>query len=204
MWVLTTLLTCWPSQAEEAGPVETHFGDLCGRHALSVGNASLDPEGPPVDWERLLPQSEAPFSLEDLSEAAATLSLRSRTEFWPDEDRAEFAGPCILHVRRTLKSPMPDHFVFCFGETEAGLVVSDFPRPNGVLPRSALAPLWDGVALYLDDHAGDRLAAIGRGSAEARWMNTGRGVLAVLLVATLLTGVAQALRSRRPKTDNPS
>ena len=77
---------------------------------------------------------------------------------YTDRERATFKCPAILHIRATINSLVPDHFVTCFGETRDGLVAVDFPGKPVLVPRDRLMEYWEGDALFIEAERGTAIA----------------------------------------------
>lgn len=122
--------------------------DCCGRAALTVVARYLRPDGPPGTWERYLPSDRAPFSVGEVTDAAAAAGLDSVSVHWEQPTRARFDIPCVL----LLKSDAPDrpgHFVACLGERGGHVCLADYPARPALIPRERLYQVWTGTAIYV-------------------------------------------------------
>jgi hypothetical protein len=129
------LISCVvPGTAPDGEVVNEQF---CGRYALSVAASFLGM--PHADWATALPPEAAPYSLSDMDHAARMAGLDSLILHWDDVSNADLGGVCILLVRSTVSSPVPDHFVACFGSDRSTVLLGDFPLPPTWVSREKLS-----------------------------------------------------------------
>jgi ABC-type bacteriocin/lantibiotic exporter with double-glycine peptidase domain len=134
---------------------------VCGMNSLMLGAAYVN-DIDPDQVRDLLDPERAPFSLQDLDQAARQLQLRTALWRWRDKRLARFDCPAILHIRASENSTECDHFIVCFGHNGEKLCVADYPRHPSLVSREWVLRFWDGDALYLDRANGTQIAALTR------------------------------------------
>jgi ABC-type bacteriocin/lantibiotic exporter with double-glycine peptidase domain len=121
----------------------------CGRHALSLVASFLGVEQPSVSWVHLLHDDDAPFSLDQLQEAALKAGLETLLVEWADPSSADLQCPCVLYARVSEESSEVNHFVACFGQKGDYVCLADYPRRPTMVPVEKLRRVWTGAVLYI-------------------------------------------------------
>lgn len=136
----------------------------CGLYALASAATFAGLDRPFDRWANALATERAPFSLADLEAAARSAGLDTYLLRWLDVLAADLDCPCVLHVKATESSPVPDHFVACFGTNGDDVCLGDYPGFPTLVPREKLRRFWDGTALYVASRGDPQFARLRRGA----------------------------------------
>jgi ABC-type bacteriocin/lantibiotic exporter with double-glycine peptidase domain len=135
---------------------------ICGLNCLKVISSSLGDKISEPRFEEILPKSNAPYSMADLSDAAVSLGYTALAMHSDNIDNQVGKNISILHIRGRKESEKPDHFVVLFGQKEGRYLIEDFPGDPFFVTKQQLMSVWEGD--YLEIGKSDYRSAIKRTS----------------------------------------